>query len=379
MQTREGFLTIGQPLARTIAIRSRTRARTGRPLLVHGPPGAGKGAFVADLLALLVCDEPDSVTGPCNRCRSCLRARAGTHSDIVVASPDTWRAARQGDESIVAVTRRWLLDVASAPVEGEVRIAVIEQADRCTEHSQNALLKALEEPSPRHQFVLVAERLDRLLPTIRSRCQPLRIGPVPRRELATWLAESRLLPDDQADALARLAGGHIGLADSFVRRADLVDWRRRLQTQLLVLLERGRADRFRSGRDAIDEAAQLLGAVADGAPLDDAAVQEVAAAGRVPAARQRAAALAVTDVWMRLARDLLVHAAGRPSAAVTADLAPDFAAFAARLDPKRILRFVDRLEEIREGLVENASARLALEVAMLEWPTLEPAPAAGRA
>lgn len=368
-----GFLSVGQDVARALAVRAARGDRLAAPLLVHGPPGSGKRAFLADLVALLVCAARDPDTGPCNRCVACRQARAGRHVDVVVASPDSWRSARSGGESIVAVARRWLLDIAGAPIGGERRVAVIEQADRCNEQIQNALLKVLEEPSARHQFVLVADDAHRLLPTIRSRSQSLRIRPVPRDELARWLMERYLLPADQADALARLSGGRSALAASFVDRTELLDWRRRLQTELLALLERGRAERFGSARDLIEEASRLgVDAALPTVTVDDPPSDGPA---RTPAAVQRLGALAVADVWLALARDLLVSAGGHPAAALSADLLPDLTSAATRIGPAEIGRFIVRLERIREGLLQNLSPRLAMEVAMLDWPSL-PAAAA---
>lgn len=367
-----GWLSIGQVTAKRIALRTVTGDRVGQPLLVHGAQGSGKDTFVADLVAVLLCEALDPTIGPCNACRSCSRARAGTHSDVVVASAESWRAARQGGESIVSVTRRWLLDTASTPVEGDRRIAIIRDAERATEQSQNALLKALEEPSPRHVFILVADDVERLLPTIRSRCQELRIGAVARSELARWLADRFSITDDQADALALMSRGRIGLAARLAQTPALVAWQRQLQGELLTLVERGRAERFGSAKDAIDAAVKLVekeGVVPD---FDGETATEERADARTPAARQRAAAIAVIDVWRWLARDLMVAAAGLPEAALGADVLPELPAMARRIGPEPIVRFIGRLEEIREGLVQNASARLALEVAMLEWPSLEP-------
>lgn len=371
---RPGFQTVGQITARRIGLRTVTQQRVGQPLLVHGARGSGKDAFVADLVATLLCEALDPQIGPCNACRSCRRARAGTHSDVVIASPESWRTARQGGESIVAVTRRWLLDTASTPVEGERRIAVIRDAERATEQSQNALLKALEEPSPRHVFILVADDVERLLPTIRSRCQQLRIGAVPRADLAGWLVERFSITDGQADALALMSRGRIGLAARLAERPALVAWQRGLQGELLTLVGRGRAERFGSAKDAIAEALKVLDEVPEVADLDGepATASEERADARTPAARQRAAAIAVVDVWRGLARDLLVAAAGRPEVAVGTDVLPELPAMATLIGPAPIVRFIGRLEEIREGLVQNASARLALEVAMLEWPSLDP-------
>ena len=69
--------------------------------------------------------------------------------------------------------------------------------------------------------------------------------------------DARRLPADQADALARIAGGLTGTALSFADDRPLLDWRRRVQTELLSLLERGRADRFGSISDLLDETVRL--------------------------------------------------------------------------------------------------------------------------
>ena len=136
-------------------------------------------------------------------------------------------------------------------------MVLIEHADQANEQTQNALLKALEEPTERHTFILVADEPARLLPTIRSRCQALRIGPVAHDELVRHLMDHRRLPADQAETLASLANGLSGLAVRYADRPDVLDWRRRVQAELLALLERGRADRFGAVGDLLDEAARL--------------------------------------------------------------------------------------------------------------------------
>ncbi len=60
------------------------------------------------------------------------------------------------------------------PLEGSNRVFVIDYADRMQPVSQNALLKTLEEPIAGNVFILVAERLAGILPTIKSRCQILK-------------------------------------------------------------------------------------------------------------------------------------------------------------------------------------------------------------
>jgi hypothetical protein len=365
MPAEPGFLSLGQPVSRAIAQRSAARGRLQRTLLVHGPAGSGKGAFVDDLLALLFCEASADVR-PCNACRGCGEARARTHPDLVIGSPERWREGRSTGESIVAAARTWLAETAGAPIAGERRVVLVEGIDRANEQTQNALLKALEEPTSRHMFVLVADEPTRVLPTIRSRSQPLRVGAVPRAELVDWLVGHERLPIDQAEDLARIAGGMPGTAIGYARTPTVVDWRRRTQRELLSLLARGRADRFGSVRDLLDDAARLgrqpPGEVGDEASADGEAPRPTSAA-------QREAALLIVDAWLGLARDLLLAAAGRPGIAAAAAMIPDLQSLASGIGPQAIRAFIAELERIRDGLRLNAAPRLALEVAMLAWPT----------
>ncbi len=361
-----GFLSLGQATSRTIAQRSAASGRLQRTLLVHGPAGSGKGAFVDDLLALLLCRAADGER-PCNACQGCRQARARTHPDLVIGSPERWREERSTGESIVAAARRWLADSAGAPIAGERRIVVVEGVDRANEQTQNALLKALEEPTSRHMFVLVADEPTRVLPTIRSRSQSLRVGSVPRAELVAWLVDRERLPADQADALARIAGGMPGTAIGYARTPRLVDWRRRTQRELLGLLARGRADRFSSVRDLLDDAARI--GVEQPNESEPAVVEEEA---RPTGGAQREAALLIVEAWLGLARDLAVAAAGRAEMAASATLEPELAMIAERIGQPAIRDFIALLERIRDGLRQNAAPRLALEVAMLAWPTQAP-------
>ncbi|HEX6129561.1 MAG TPA: hypothetical protein VF071_11130 [Candidatus Limnocylindria bacterium] len=367
-----GFQSLGQPVARQAVLQASARDRLQRTLLVHGPRGAGKGAFVDDLLALLLCSDPDAARRPCNACRACRDARARIHPDLVVASPERWREERSTGESIVGVARRWLLESSGTPVAGERRVLLVEGVDRANEQTQNALLKALEEPSARQMFVLVADDVGRVLPTIVSRSQPLRIGSVTRSDLVDWLVDRERLPADQADALARIADGLAGRAIGFARQPELVEWRRRTQAELLSLLGRGTADRFASVRDLLEQAPRPGPDAEVEPPTDDAGPRTAGTA-------QRAAAVAVVEAWHDLARDLMVTAAGRPRMAPSAHLLPELEEVGRAMPPSSLLAFEGLLERIRDGLLQNAAPRLALEIAMLSWPRVDlpvPAPAA---
>jgi hypothetical protein len=372
-----GFRSLGQPTARRMALRSAERGELGRTLLVHGPSGAGKDAFVDDLLALVLCADADVARRPCNGCRGCRDARARTHPDLVAASPETWRDARSTGESIVAAARRWLLDAAGAPVVADRRVVVIDGVDRANEQTQNGLLKVLEEPTDRHTFILVADEPQRVLPTIRSRCRPLRIGPVARADLVAHLMDRMRLPADQAETLAVLSGGLAGTAIGFAQEpGERLDWRRRVQTELLALLERGRADRFVSVRDLLDGAPAAAAQPSPTSAVEPGGLE--AEGARVPPSAQRQAAVLIVEAWIAITRDLLVASVGRADLAPARELAPELDRLAARIGPGPLQDMSAFLERTHEALRQNAAPRLALEAAMLAWPMLEPSAAPAR-
>jgi hypothetical protein len=360
-----GFRSVGQPVGERMLRLAAARAQLGRTLLVHGPPGAGKDAFLDDLLALLFCSHVEPGDRPCNACRGCRDARARAHQDLVMGSPAAWRGARSAGESIVAAARRWLLDAAGAPTIADRRVIVIEAADGANEQTQNALLKALEEPTDRHTYVLVADDAERLLPTIRSRCRHVRVGPLPRQTLTALLMDRMRLPADQADVLAQLSGGLAGAAFGFVREPGRLEWRRRTQSELLAMLRRGRADRLAAIRDLLDDAVRITPA----AEVGEAAADEGASVKAVPGA-MRDAALRVIDTWLDLARDMLVASLGRDGLAPSRELTEDFAVITREVGAAPIARAIRVLERVRAGIEQNAAPRLSLEAAVLGWPDL---------
>jgi hypothetical protein len=361
-----GFLGLGQATARDLLVGAVRQQRIGGTLLVHGPRGVDLDAFVRDLLAVLLCADADPSTRPCNACRGCRDGRARTHPDLVIGSPEAWREARSGGESIVSAARRWLASAAGSPIVAERRVILIESADRANEQTQNALLKALEEPNRRQLFILTAHDASLLLPTIRSRCQSIRLGPVARDALVTWLVDEQRLPFDQARSVARIADGLAGDALAYARTPALLDWRRRTQGELLGLLGRGRAARLASVRELVDGAVGLIDPVAD----ETAAADGEAAPRATSSAQQRAAALLVVRAWTDLARDLALAASGRPELAPSAELVPEVAAIGPRLSASELAAATRLLERVREGLLANAAPRLAMAVAAVRWPSL---------
>jgi len=135
------------------------------------------------------------------------RVEAGSHPDVRI-----FRPRDEGSRNLpVDVVREEILPVTSfAPFEAKCTFLIFPEADvsfpQAHSEAANALLKTLEEPRPGVHFILLSERPERLLPTIRSRTQSLRLSPLPAQTLTRILAEhghSGLT----AEAAIALAGG----------------------------------------------------------------------------------------------------------------------------------------------------------------------------
>jgi DNA polymerase-3 subunit delta' len=116
-------------------------------------------------------------------------------------------------DEVRAMQRR----LTTRPTLGERRVVIVDPADDLEPSASNALLKSLEEPPEGTMFLLVAHRIGRLLPTIRSRCRVLRFAPVPDEEIDVILR--REAPEaDQATRAAAIAAsaGSPGAALEFV-------------------------------------------------------------------------------------------------------------------------------------------------------------------
>jgi DNA polymerase-3 subunit delta' len=179
--------------------------RVAHAYLFDGPSGVGKERAALALAAALVCAEARR-DGAC-RCSACERVRAGNHPDVRV-----FRPREEGNHNLpVELVRNEILPfVRFAPFEAPAACLIFPQADVSfpEQHSEsaNALLKTLEEPRARITFILLSERPDRLLPTIRSRCQRVRFRPLPAAVLHGIL-ERHGIPEQARAAAIALAQG----------------------------------------------------------------------------------------------------------------------------------------------------------------------------
>jgi DNA polymerase-3 subunit delta' len=334
-------ITGHRPLLELLA-RAIARGTLPPSLIFAGPAGIGKRMTATALAQALNCERPidyPESSGPgdantsvltgkdaCGVCASCKRIARGVHADILVLEP--------GDSGSIKVDQvREAIDrTAYRPFEGKRRLVIVDEADAMIPEAQNALLKTLEEPPPASVFALITSRPDVLLPTVRSRCQRLRFGPLAPADVAAVLMRDHDVDAAAAHAAAAASDGSIGRAlDSSGDEAN----------------------------EARDAAADLLQGVASSADprrrLDGARALIAGGADRDELSR-RLLALA------SLVRDLgLLHSRADERALANADLKPRLQGLLPSYDGDRALRAFATVDRALWALDRNASPKIVAD------------------
>lgn len=194
------------------------RRRLASSFLFVGPEGVGKRTFALRLAQALLCDtRPEDALDPCGKCPACLQVVAGSHPDVHVVSKPPDKSLLPLELFLGPKERRGreglCYEISLRPYSGKRRIAVIDDADLLNIEGANALLKTLEEPPPGSILVLVGTSPAKQLPTIRSRCQVVRFGRLPRETVAGLLSREGVLDDpSQASHVAQHCEGSLARA-----------------------------------------------------------------------------------------------------------------------------------------------------------------------
>lgn len=219
----------------TSAIRSN---RMGGSFLLIGMPGVGKRT-VARLMAMtLLCESsaPEAMN-PCGRCSSCQQVIADSHPDLVRVSKPADKSFLPLEQLIGPPDARmqsgFCRDIRLRPMLGTRKVAVLEDADFLNEEGANCLLKTLEEPPSGAVVLLLGTSEQKQLPTIRSRCQIIRVGPLGVEDATRLLREVHQVDatDDQIAEAVEVSGGDMHVAVRLLQ-AESDSFRQSLVAQL---------------------------------------------------------------------------------------------------------------------------------------------------
>ena len=237
--------------------------RLPHAFLFAGPEGNGKLAMVLAFASYLLCrDRKDGDS--CGQCPACLKSDQQIHPDlhfvIPTASVDSkstssatvyqpWRellsrhpyinlsdwAEALGTTKQLNIPKVSIQDLSRIyglkTYEGAHKVGIIWQAE-LMDREGNRLLKLIEEPPEQSVFLLVTDQIDRVLSTIVSRCQIVKMPPFRDEDLFKFVGEKYEIPESKAEELIRLANGNIiELIHGFEQKneelsRDFVNWLR---------------------------------------------------------------------------------------------------------------------------------------------------------
>ena len=187
---------LAAPLAQAVA-------QPGHALLVVGAPGVGALDFQLTLAQAWLCEGSVTAGVPCGQCTSCRLVQAHTHPDLKRLLPGAlalargWASEEEATQGGKRKPGKWIpIDDARAAMawvamtrsRAQGKVVLLHPAEALLPAAANALLKALEEPPAGVRWVLSCSDPERLLPTVRSRCQRLVLPPPSSADAQAWLA-----------------------------------------------------------------------------------------------------------------------------------------------------------------------------------------------
>ena len=211
---------VGQEHVRNVLKRQCETGRISHAYLFCGTRGTGKTTSAKILAKAVNCLQPADGE-PCGKCSACLSIENGTATDVLELDA----ASNNKVDDIRAICDELIYP----PAVLNKRVYIIDEVHMLTASAYNALLKTLEEPPEHVIFVLATTELNKIPPTILSRCQRFEFRRVPAGDIARRLLyvagrEGFVLDEEAALLIARLADGSVrdgfSLLESCIEAAD---------------------------------------------------------------------------------------------------------------------------------------------------------------
>jgi DNA polymerase-3 subunit delta' len=310
--------------------RAQQQGATRHAYLFLGPEHIGKTTLARAFAQALTCENPDAETGlgACGQCRSCRLAAEGMHPDHRFFAP-------AGNQLVIDQIRTVVREASRSPVEARYKVFIITSFERANVNAANALLKTLEEPSATTRIILVSHQPSGLLDTIISRCQLLRLRPLPEQTIIEALQEQRGMAENDARRLARLSNGRLGTAMALADDPEAWQTYNQRIESMLTLLDARPADRMAYARTLEKD------------PHLETILQE----------------------WLLWWRDVLILQHQSGELIVNQEHVDQLTQLADRIPQSQVRRFIEAIMTTSEYLRRNVNRALALEALLLKAPS----------
>ncbi len=327
---------VGHEHSINILRRALAAQRVRHAYLFTGPEHIGKALLAQRFAQALLCTGgPDPYVAPQNPCNACLSCRKVMHGN----HPDVHYIARPPDKQFILIEQIRALqsDAARKALEGRRNIFIIQGMHEMNVQAANCFLKTLEEPEPGVVLLLTAPDPRLLLPTVLSRVQQVPMQLLTTMQIKTALEQGWQVESEQASLIAALAAGRMGWAVQAVEDEDMLAERQAQLETLTKLPGAGIVERF--------EVAQRLSADSD-------------------------KVRGILELWLLWWRDMVLAANNCLDLIITVDMRGLLQKQAAKLGAVESRRMVRAILGTLEALEQNVNARVALEVLMLDLPTM---------
>jgi DNA polymerase-3 subunit delta' len=302
--------------------------KVGHSYLFLGDEGIGRKFVALQFAKAINCLEGGSEKGDaCDHCISCKKIDQHLHPDVLFLEPE-------GQTLKVEQVREMHRDLAYRPYEGKRRVCILIAADRMAPNMSNTLLKTLEEPPLHTVIILLANNSRFMLPTILSRCHPIRFNPLPVQMVSKWLMECKGLSEEEAHLMASLSEGSLGRALEI--REEIQEVPREELLRGLVGLKSLSLQKMENWTDSLPTHRENL--------------------------------LLILEVSKTLLRDLImVKILKDGSKLIHSDLLKEMDRMAKNWNLPSLLKRMDALHQTTLAIRSNANTTLALEAMMLSW------------
>lgn len=184
----ETYLEKYQPAIYKTFVNALSRDKLSHAYLLSGAPGMPLKDIAMYLAKSILCDDRHPLA--CNNCITCMRIDEGNYADILVFGDDGSKIKKGDVDRIISNFDKTALE------DKGIMIYILNGVETMTNSAVNALLKFLEEPGKNIYAFLTTENESKVLPTILSRTQVLKLKPINQQTVINEAINDGVMEDD---------------------------------------------------------------------------------------------------------------------------------------------------------------------------------------